>query len=426
MKFTEIIVVLFCLALSGCGAEPSKPRVVVSTDIGGTDDDDFQSMIHYLMYADRFDTEGLISSAYGNGRVADIHKILDLYEQDYPALISKNSGFPTPEVLRQVTKQGETERAPLKGFRHATEGSSHIVQCARKQDDRPLWILVWGGLEDLAQALHDAPDIVPNIRVYWIGGPNKKWGADAYHYIVSHFPDLWMIEANATYRGLFADDNSEKETNVKHYYNRVIQGRGAMGKDFLNYYGGVVKMGDTPSVAYLMEGDPEAPDGKSWGGSFRRVTHSPLRSFERQTTLADTVPVFGVVEWVLDGPETIVGEDEPVLKIEIAGQQFEGYYAGSGKYKVRFATKAPGEWRYKTMSDIAELDGLEGAFVSTDPWPGDRKPGDAGPLTNWWSDDPDAQNYESGHQGARTVARFREAFLLDWAQRWKWLEPTRP
>ena len=31
------------------------------------------------------------------------------------------------------------------------------------QSDRPLWVLVWGGLEDLAQALHDAPEIENKI-----------------------------------------------------------------------------------------------------------------------------------------------------------------------------------------------------------------------------------------------------------------------
>ena len=40
-------------------------RVMVSTDIGGTDPDDFQSMVHLLVYADCFDIEGLISSPFG-------------------------------------------------------------------------------------------------------------------------------------------------------------------------------------------------------------------------------------------------------------------------------------------------------------------------------------------------------------------------
>ena len=52
-----------------------KPKVmpgpaIVSTDIGGTDPDDFQSMVHFLVYADMFDVEGLVSSPYGPGRRA--------------------------------------------------------------------------------------------------------------------------------------------------------------------------------------------------------------------------------------------------------------------------------------------------------------------------------------------------------------------
>lgn len=47
--------------------EYSKPRVIISSDIGGTDPDDFQSMIHLMMYSDMFKIEGLISSPFGKG-----------------------------------------------------------------------------------------------------------------------------------------------------------------------------------------------------------------------------------------------------------------------------------------------------------------------------------------------------------------------
>ena len=59
----------------------------------------------------------------------------------------------------------------------------------------------------MAQALHDAPDILPKLRVYWIGGPNKKWSPDAYQYIVDHHTTLWIIESNASYRGWFTGGN---------------------------------------------------------------------------------------------------------------------------------------------------------------------------------------------------------------------------
>lgn len=37
---------------------PERPRILISTDIGGTDPDDNQSMMHFLLYCNEFDTEG--------------------------------------------------------------------------------------------------------------------------------------------------------------------------------------------------------------------------------------------------------------------------------------------------------------------------------------------------------------------------------
>lgn len=69
----------------GSQADP-RHRVIVSTDIGGTDPDDFQSMVHFLLYADVFDIEGLISSPYGPGRREHILQVLDRVAADYPHL----------------------------------------------------------------------------------------------------------------------------------------------------------------------------------------------------------------------------------------------------------------------------------------------------------------------------------------------------
>jgi hypothetical protein len=62
--------------------QKTKPRIVVCSDIGGTDPDDFQSMIHLLMYADKFKVKGLISSPFGNGRKEHFLRMIDLYEKD--------------------------------------------------------------------------------------------------------------------------------------------------------------------------------------------------------------------------------------------------------------------------------------------------------------------------------------------------------
>ena len=71
-----LVFLSICLTVTGIVAQklvPQKPRILISTDIGGTDPDDNQSMAHLLMYADQFQLEGLISSpSYGKGSVAEI------------------------------------------------------------------------------------------------------------------------------------------------------------------------------------------------------------------------------------------------------------------------------------------------------------------------------------------------------------------
>src|SRR5262245_56041743 len=84
----------------------ARPRGLVSSDIGGTDPDDFQSMVHLLVHADDFDLEGLVSSPYGPGRKEHILQVIDRYARDYPNLKTHSSRYPTPDALRAMTKDG--------------------------------------------------------------------------------------------------------------------------------------------------------------------------------------------------------------------------------------------------------------------------------------------------------------------------------
>ncbi|MEO9475738.1 MAG: nucleoside hydrolase-like domain-containing protein [Cyclobacteriaceae bacterium] len=414
---------MLTLLLSQCGqTEKAKPRVVISSDIGGTDPDDFQSMIHLLMYADLFRIEGLISSPYGPGRKKDFFSIINLYEDDLNQLKEHSPDFPDAEELRQICKQGEVLGAPFKGYRNPTEGSEWIIKCAKKAETEPLWILVWGGLEDLAQALYDAPEIKDNIKVYWIGGPNKKWSVNAYSYIASQHSDLWMIEANATYRGWFIDSESREDLKGDQFYKNYIEGHGKLGQNFVNHYEGNIKMGDTPSLAYLMNGDPENVSGQSWGGSFIRIKRSSKSVFHRNTTTADTVAAYEVIEWIFDGPEIKLSKDSACFTMKISNQVWSGYYLGEGKYGVRYSSKKPEICNYTTSSAIAQLDGLKGQFVSTIPWPGKASPDDYLLGDTWYGDRPEPQLFLGMQQGARTVSKHREAFLIDWAKRWEWIE----
>ena len=160
-----IILCFYSVAIAAQQPVPVKPRILISTDIGGTDPDDNQSMTHLLMYNDKFNIEGLVSSpSYGKGSKEEILRMIDLYAKDMPKLQQHQKGFASPEYLRSITKQGKQGSAPYAGYTNATEGSNWIIKCAKKKSSQPLWILVCGGLDDLAQALHDAPEIQSKIK----------------------------------------------------------------------------------------------------------------------------------------------------------------------------------------------------------------------------------------------------------------------
>jgi hypothetical protein len=420
-KYLFLLVVSICFREQAWCAE--LPRIIVSTDIGGTDPDDNQSLIHLMMYSDRFNVEGLISSPFGKGRKKDILEMIDIYEKDFSTLRVHYPKLLSPTELRAISKQGEVESAPYFGFRASTEGSEWIIKCAKKKSDQPLWILVWGGLEDLAQALHDSPEIASKIRVFWIGGPNKKWSVNAYNFIASEYPNLWFIESNATYRGWFMEDeNAPLAMHGKAFYNNFIKGRGAMAADFEKYYDGHIKMGDTPSLAFLLKGNPEEPEKESWGGQYRSISRSSRYIFTSNTSVLDSFPAYGVVEWRFKGANLSIPPDSVCFFLKIQNQEWPGFYLGEGTYAVRYSSKKPEVGSYTIHSPIKELDGQSGGYLSTTPWPGKPSKDDYLLGKHWYGDLEDTQLFLENQQGARTVSKFRKEYLQDWANRWKCLE----
>jgi hypothetical protein len=405
---------------------PAKPRILVSTDIGGTDPDDNQSMTHLLMYSDRFEIEGLVSSpSYGKGSKEEILRMIALYQQDLPKLQEHQSGMASPDYLRSVTKQGKRGSAPFVGYSSATEGSEWIIRCAKKKSAQPLWILGWGGLEDLAQALHDAPEIQNKIRVYWIGGPNKKWSANSYAYIAGNFPKLWFIEDNSSYYGFFSNSDAPDSVKNSDYYEKYIRGAGHLGQDFKNYYHGEVKMGDSPSLLYLMDGDPSDPTRESWGGSFEKLRYSPRIIFNRITDVSDTVSFCTVVEFHLKGPVIKVPNDSACLWMETTYknslQRWAGYYLGGGQYGLKYVPKQAETVEYRLVFPVPEVAAKQGILVVDNRWPGKKHITDFPIGDNWYTDRSDPPLYEGKIQGGKTVSKWKDGVLLDWAKRWEWL-----
>ena len=272
---SKYIVFLFLAPFFSCGGSTPQreiPKVIVSTDIGGDDPDDYQSLVHFLLYADRFEIAGIISSPPSAGRKKHIDEVLKAYKEDYLKLKRHSKHFPTPRFLFQVSKQGAVDAQTDSIPRELSEGAKWIIDEAREDDSKPVYVLVWGSITDVAQAVHHAPDIKKNIRIYSIGSWNTRQDPKARDYLYKNHSDLWWIENDTTFRGMYMGGLQEDDYNNRTFVEKHVKGHGALGNLFWEKKKDI-KMGDTPSVLYLLDGNPEDPEGESWGGAFVKTGH---------------------------------------------------------------------------------------------------------------------------------------------------------
>jgi hypothetical protein len=276
LKFFFIICLFFPL-ISFCqipgNAQFLKPQIIISTDIGGDDPDDYQSMVHMLVYADKFEILGLISSPPGKGRLSNIEETIDAYEMDFPKLVNQNKDFPAAQYLRSISKQGSLDIQHTDLPEKPSEGAQWIIQKI-KDSNRPVYVLVWGSITDVAQAVHADPSIKSKLRVYSIGSWNTAQDPKSRDYLFNNHPDLWWIENNTTFRGMYMGGDQSGNLDNQTFVETFVKDNGNLGRLFWEQKKDI-KMGDTPSVLYFLNGNIENPEGESWGGSFIKTDHGP-------------------------------------------------------------------------------------------------------------------------------------------------------
>ncbi|GAA0879118.1 hypothetical protein GCM10009119_20860 [Algoriphagus jejuensis] len=257
-----------------------KIPVIISTDIGGDDPDDHQSLIHFLVYADRFEILGIVSSPPGKGRLSDIKEVLEAYEKDFPMLKASGLDYPMPDRLRTVSRQGETEIQKTETPERISPGAEFLAQQILAYG-KPVYILIWGSITDLAQAVHFYPEIKSFLQVYSIGSWNTQQDQKSRDFLWYNHPDFWWIESNTTFRGMYMGGVQNDPWGNSSFVETSVKEFGALGKLFFEKKSDI-KMGDTPSVLYLLNGDPENPEGESWGGSFQKNPDRPQYWTDRQ------------------------------------------------------------------------------------------------------------------------------------------------
>lgn len=267
-----------------------KTRIIVLTDIGN-EPDDSQSLVRFLVYSNQFDVEGLVAttSTWLRDKVNPqmIEARLDAYAQALPNLQQHAAGYPSVEALRAVVRSGRAAYGMQGvGQGKSTDASRLIIAAVDKQDTRPLWINVWGGGVDLAQALYDVQTsrsaaevatFVSKIRVYaisdqdntgsWIrrNFPQLRW-ITSIHAWNDYFLSTWLGISSATATG---GDMSEVNND---WLAKNIRNKGPLGAAYppIMY----TMEGDTPSFLYLLQNglsDSEHPEYGSWGGRYAAV-----------------------------------------------------------------------------------------------------------------------------------------------------------
>lgn len=291
-------VLALAAAAAPAGAADTRPRLIITTDIGG-DPDDQQSLVRLLLYSNEFDLEGLIASASGTpGELGQaivrpdiIRAQIDAYAQVHASLLRHSSAYPSAAALRALVKPGNPQRGvPAIGAGKDTEGSEWIIAVVDRSDARPVDIAIWGGQTDLGQALWKVKttrsasayqQFASRIRVHDI---NDQDGI--YAWLRGMFPEVWYIldqsqdgvKCNSAYRGMFYQGDTATVTQA--WIAGNIAGHGALSelypRDGLWSCGnGIngIKEGDTPSWFYFLRhglNDPAEPTWGGWGGRFQR------------------------------------------------------------------------------------------------------------------------------------------------------------
>ena len=289
-------------AADGTKRAPRTYRVLVSTDLGG-DPDDIQSLYRLIHYSDVLRVEGIVSvTGPGARNSADlIRHWVQRVDVDHLRGRGHTELMAEAALLNTVKQGAVSAGAPAPERR--TEGSDWIVQRARQAVGADgaaglLWILAWGSLTDVAQALHDDPSIAPRIRLYYIGSSNtvhdpasRDW---VYAFMAERCPTLWWIEngvlphrSRDTFRGVYLGGQQQGEWSNTAFVPHAVRGRGSYHNGLFaercgdafplaGSPGGTLKEGDSPSLLYLLApavagvGEPDDPTQPSWGGQFHR------------------------------------------------------------------------------------------------------------------------------------------------------------
>ncbi len=297
---TCVALLVVCAAVSAQSVRPpaadsysGRPRVAIISDIGNEPDDQM-SFVRLLLYSNEFDLETMIASTSTWQRTKThpetMHSIVEAYRQVRPNLLLHAKGWPIAEELDQRIFAGQPAYGMEDtGAGKASAGSQALAKAIERDDPRPLWICLWGGVNTLAQALmdlravHSASEmdrLIARLRVSSISdqddaGPWIRREFPALFYVVKPSPPNSEEYYDATWTGISGDDyyrngaGADTSLVTNDWLETNIRTKGPMGKWYPRFM--FIMEGDTPSYLGLIDNGLNAyrrPDWGGWGGRY--------------------------------------------------------------------------------------------------------------------------------------------------------------
>ena len=319
--------IMILASASMLSAAAPRPRLCITTDIGG-DPDDQQAFVRLMIYANEFEIEGLLATSSGipgerkdaSPRPDLILKTIDAYAQVLPNLKTHAEGWPSPDHLRSVVKVGQAARGRDQiGEGRDTEASRWLVERTDSgSPENPLNVAIWGGQTDLAQALWHVKQtrgasgfaaFAARLRVYDIADQDgiADWMRAEFtglFYILAR-PPSGVEGRKGTYRGMYLGGD-ESLTSREWIENNILK-TGPLGAIYPTKTWtapnphGCMKEGDTPSWFFFLPAggnDPADPTKPGWGGQFVREPDGWYRDlpvsadFDPRSTVSRHRPAF--------------------------------------------------------------------------------------------------------------------------------------
>ncbi|MFA9388763.1 MAG: nucleoside hydrolase-like domain-containing protein [Prolixibacteraceae bacterium] len=305
-----LLSILFSLIFSTLwGQKVQKHRVIILSDIEA-DPDDTQSFVRLFLYSNQIDIKGIVAttSCWHKSEVnpESIQKIIAAYGKVQANLLKHEAGFPDAITLSALVKNG-LPKYGMEGVGKGmdSEGSDWMIKVLEEDDQRPLWISTWGGVNTLAQALYkikntktekEAKKLIAKLRVYTISDQD-----DSGIWIRNNFPDLFFIVSPGDFYGNGGDatwsaiNSFVKNTNNSSISNQWIanniqQGHGSLGATYPDVAWGFE--GDTPAFLSLIPNGlniPEHPEYGAWGGRYE--LYQPEFNKDKKGSAGSGVPI---------------------------------------------------------------------------------------------------------------------------------------